>query len=61
MNNQKLELSLEKNIIPSERERIKDQVINGIINDADRFKVRLVQNGLRLPLNPNKSDVKGNM
>jgi hypothetical protein len=61
MNNQKLELSLEKNIIPSERERIKDQVINGMINKADRFKIRLVQNGLRLPLNPNKSDVKGNM
>lgn len=47
----KLELSLAKNIKPSEIDRIKMQVETGqIIHPEDRFKVRLVLNGLRLPL-----------
>lgn len=47
----KLELSLAKNIRPNEIDRIRMQVETGqLIHEEDRYKVRLVQNGLRLPL-----------
>lgn len=58
----KLELSLAKNIRQSEIDRIRMQVETGqIIHPEDRYKVRLVLNGLRLPLNLKKSTIKGNM